>query len=323
MPCAKMYLAHHRYHFYCTVESTTASSSLLNKCGCGKCCFETIVQCGCPTPRDDVKFPYLNMKSLTPPEAALLTHKLSQDFEMLQNKYGKLVIEFQMWMEQNIPLGKFKTILHTLPSFRVLKKGGLLLEDRKPEIKNALEHDELFIILSDYINWFQTYLLQRIVSDASELCKRSKDEIQVHIDMYKEELTAYCKRNIFECPPQPSLPIPPGTKYLCLKLSGPKFEIDRLEAIEISAFECDLTTTLKLYPDTLKVVSIHKGCVELLLCTPASVHSILFPLDDTTLKEITLLGVIEIRTEGYKAKISKEPPHFLHQILVRLLWHNI
>ena len=66
---------------------------------------------------------------------------------MLQNRYGKLVIRFQKWMEQYIPLGRFKTILHTLPSFRVLKKGGLLLEDRKPEIKNATTHDELFIIL--------------------------------------------------------------------------------------------------------------------------------------------------------------------------------
>ena len=51
-----------------------------------------------------------------------------------------------MWMEQYIPLGKYKTVLY------ILQKGGLLLEDRKHEIKNATTPDELFIILSDYIN---------------------------------------------------------------------------------------------------------------------------------------------------------------------------
>ena len=285
-------------------------------CGCGKCDLHTIIKYGCSTPRQNSKFPNLNITGLSDSETSLIISRLSDDFEVLICKYDTLILKFQEWVEQNIDLKEYKSVLLMLKGIISPQRDGRSFADLEPEIRRATTHDELSIIVTKYVNWFQYNLLQRIVQNACERYKKSKEEFLNYVDQYWKELIAYCKRNIFECPMPSSFPIQPGAKYLRLKLDK-RFEPDKVEANEILRFKGKLIQILDLYQDTLEIKCITKGCIELISSIPSSVHSSIFPLHDATLEDLTLLGVIEIDTEGYQAVISmKEPPYLLRQIMV-------
>ena len=307
------------YTICATIASTTSAvpSSLVNMCGCGNCNFHTILQHGCPTPKHGSRFPYLNTAGLTQLETSLLLNKLSEDFEDLVSKYDTLIMKFQEWIEQNINVAQFKTILLTLNGIKSPRKEVLSFADREVEIQHATTHDELSIIVTKYVNWFQYSLLQRIVGNICKRFRKDEHEFKHDVDLYEKELTKYCKRTVFECPTPSSFPLKPGTKYLRLKLDE-RFDPEKLEANEIRRIEGMLTNTLDLYPDTLELICINKGCIEMISSIPTSVHSSIFPLDNALLKELTLIGVTEIDSDGYQALINKEPPHLLRHVMVRL-----
>lgn len=284
-------------------------------CGCGKCDLRTIIKYGCSTPRQNSKFPYLNIAGLPDSQTSLIISRLSDDFEVLICKYDTLILKFEEWVKQNIDLKEYKYVLLKLKGVISPQKDGRSFADMELEINCAMTHDELSIIVTKYVNWFQYNLLQRIVQNACENYKKSKQGFSNYVDLYEKELIAYCKRNIFECPMPSSFPIQPGAKYLRLKLDK-RFEPEKVAANEILRFQGTLIQILDIYQDTLEIKCITKGCIELISSIPSSVHSSIFPLHEATLKELTLLGVIEIDTEGYQAVISKELPCLLRRILV-------
>ena len=278
-------------------------------------------QHGSPTPLEGPRFPYLNMEGLTHSERDLMISNLSKDFGDHICKYDEFIIQYDKWIAKNITVDQYSNVLLKLD---VVKSPKVEIPvppsfaNSKPEIEKATTHDKLSIIVGRYINWFQYSLLQRIVSNACkryEISKEAEEEFTHHVDLYEKELKEYCKRNIFECPMPSSLPIQCGAKYLRLKL-GNKFNADELDAVEIMDFQGQLTQALGLYPDVLELKSVNKGCVELIISIFSSAHAMVFPLDDATLEALTLLGVVEIDTEGYRAEISQEPPHLLKQVMV-------
>ena len=279
-------------------------------------------QYGSPTPLEGPKFPYLDMEDLTPSERDLTISKLSKDFGDHICKYDKFIIQYDKWIAKHITVDQYSNVLSKLDCVKSPKVGKNepvpTFADSKPEIEKATTHDKLSTIVSRYINWFQCSLLHRIVSNACqryEISKEAEEEFTHHVDQYEKELEKYCKRKIFECPKPSSLPIQCGAKYLRLKL-GNTFNASELDADEIMEFQGRLTGTLGLYPDVLELKSVNKGCVELIISIFSSAHAIVFPLDDATQEALTLLGVVEIDTEGYRAEISQEPPHLLKQVMV-------
>ena len=158
--------------------SVTVSSSLINMCGCGNCNFHTILYHGCPIPQRDSKFPYLNMEGLPPCERSLVINKLLHDFQSLLSKFDTLRVKFELWVEQNISVDQYRSILLRLSGIKSPQQGGLLFAERKPEIKDASTHDQLSTIVIDYINWFQYHLLQRIVQNVCERYEKNDHEFK-------------------------------------------------------------------------------------------------------------------------------------------------
>ena len=289
------------------LEQPTASSS--------STVLTSLDQYGSPT---GPKFPYLSMEGLTHSERDFMISKLSKDFEDHIWKYDEFIIQYDKWIAKNITVDQYSNVLLKLDIVKSPIVDVPIFTNSKPEIEKATTHDKLSIIVSRYINWFQYSLLQRIVSNACkryEISKEVEEEFTHYVDLYEKELKEYCKRKIFECPMPSSLPIQCDAKYLRLKL-GNKFNAGELYAYEIMEFQGRLTQVLGLYPDVLELKGVNEGCVELIISIFSSARAIVFPLGDAALEALTLLGVIEIYTEGYRAEISQEPPHLLKQVMV-------
>ena len=105
-----------------------------DNCGCGKCDFTKLINDGCSNPRRH-QFLYLDKNTLDPLDKSTLILKVDEGAKTINKAYRHVVYEFKNWMEKNVPVEVYRTILVNIPGTRM--NNIPFLKDRWTEIEKA------------------------------------------------------------------------------------------------------------------------------------------------------------------------------------------
>ena len=202
---------------------------------------------------------------------------LDDDVRKMKRLFGSLVTTTCDSVEERIPVVKFVKHILALGAYDPApeERDRSLLDEHRQEIKGAESISAIFIILSPYWSYLNYEILEYII----EHYGTSEDTEQLR--SYKEKLTDFCKRRIFELP----MPVrdngtenilSPKQKKLIVKL-------DVREDISCGQFnriKVMIAKILLVRPATLQISSIAAGCVQLTFLIPKFVAQEIFPLSN-------------------------------------------
>ena len=280
-----------------------------DNCGCGRCNFKGLITNGCPNPLRQ-QFLYLGIdtcagiNTLTRNENDILLLRVKADADAIDTKYRHVVLKFDTWMEENVPIEDYRKILLRIPG--TVKKDVPMLKDRWEKIE-AANHFKCSVILSDYYTWFNCSILKVVLQDSQAQTHKDPTDILSALQSYTEEVHKYCKRNIFECPPPSCMSSTKESTYLILKLQKHQvLDEETFTADEIRLLEATLMTSLNIQEYVLKLCTVAEGCVELVYSVPLCIYSVLFPLNEEQWQLLITLDVTELIAKDYHYKqVSK------------------
>ena len=262
-------------------------------CGCGDCDFIRLISNGCPNPRRDIQFINLDTTGLSTSQIL----QIKADAEAIFELFSKVTHEFDIWMEKNVSIEEYRKVLTRMQGVMPWNKSATMLMDRREDIR-AANHGECSTILSSYYTWFNCDILRKIVEIVKTETRSDKVKLISSLKSYKDEVSRYSKRSMFECPAPSGLARTKGTTYCVLKVSDDQFcEKKNITAEEIATFTAKLMQSFRLQEYAMKLCTVDKGCLQLVYSIPICVYSVLFPLTRYEHEALRALGIMEIITK--------------------------
>ena len=216
------------------------------------------------------KRPEFQQLSTSEQEELMVT--LYDDEKSMRRQFGKLVVKTCDSVEERVPVVKFARSILALGAYDPAprERDPALLDEHSEEIKRAGSISEIFNILSTYWN----YLNYEILEDIIELYGTSDDAER--LSNYNKELYKFCKRRIFELPPESSYgnTLSPKQERFLVKLNMRK-DITYEQLLQIRG---RIAKVLKIRLAALVLSRVDDGCVQLLFLIPKFVAQEILPL---------------------------------------------
>ena len=233
------------------------------------------------------KRPEFQQLSSSEQEELMVT--LYDDEKSMKRRFGKLVVKTRDSVEERIPVVKFAGSILALGAYEPApgERDQSLLDEHSEEIKNAGSISKIFNILSTYWN----YLTYEILEDIVEEYGTSDDAGRLR--KYNKELHEFCKRRIFELPPESSNgnTLNPKQERFRVKLNLRK-DITYEQLLQIRG---RIAKILKIRLAVLVLGRVDEGCVQLTFLIPKFVAQDLFPLScEQTLALLKDVSVIRL-----------------------------
>ena len=211
-------------------------------------------------------------QQLSTSEQEELMVMLYDDEKSIKLLFGKLVVKTRDSIEERIPVVKFTGNILALGAFEPApgERDQSLLDEHKEEICRAGSISEIFIILNTYWNYLTYEILEYII----ELYGTSDDAER--LKNYNKKLYKFCKRRIFELPPESSNgnTLSPKQERFRVKLNLRK-DITYQQLLVIRG---RIAKILKIRLATLVLSRVDEGCVQLTFLIPKFVTQEIFPL---------------------------------------------
>ena len=216
------------------------------------------------------KRPEFQQLSTSEQEELMVT--LYDDEKSMRRQFGKLVVKTCDSVEERVPVVKFARSILALGAYDPApgERDPALLDEHSEEIKRAGSISEIFNILSTYWN----YLNYEILEDVIELYGTSDDAERLR--NYNKELHKFCKRRIFELPPESSNgnAISPKQERFLVKLNI-REDITYQQLLMIRG---TIAKVLKIRLAALVLSRVDEGCVQLTFLISRFVAREIFPL---------------------------------------------
>ena len=218
------------------------------------------------------KRPEFQQLSTSEQEELMVT--LYDDEKSMKLLFGKLVVKTRDSIEERISVVKFTGNILALGAYEPApgERDQSLLDEHKEEICRAGSISEIFNILSTYWNYLNYEILEYII----ELHGTSEDAERLR--KYNKELYKFCKRRIFELPPEGGNGnmLSPKQERFRVKLNLHK-DITYQQLLQIRG---RIAKILKIRLATLVLSRVDEGCVQLTFLIPKFVAQEIFPLSD-------------------------------------------
>ncbi len=148
-----------------------------------------------PEAPTSVSFPYLDISSLDEDNKIKLEDQLIHDTRKMVIRFTAFTLIIQRSFEkQRIPLNKIKDSVFSLDAFNDGITVKVLDPQDKQEIKNAKNLAQIFMVLREYISFFNYEIVQYLI----KLLGSPDDKTQLR--EYCSALDQFCQRNVFEVP---------------------------------------------------------------------------------------------------------------------------
>ena len=244
--------------------------------------------------------PNLSLTRVASPQRLQLEMRLKNESSEMIDRFGSLV---------NRILRSFKSrsvsvsiLIKCLSNFGALPEGHVqipLLQHRLRQLKRAGTTDEIFLIISDYISFFNRALLEHLIKElGSESDLEELDTFLVHLEMF-------AKRRVCETPSYMYGYVWLKTEMLVILQTDEKWapgnscNINDLR--ELLQKVCKI---MRVLPHALHVCRVDRDLFELqsmeLVCRmPPHVVGEVFPLSREQEKELNLAGVVQLHCIEY------------------------
>ena len=244
-----------------------------------------------------VLFPYLDMASLDEADRTDLEDQLQTETQEIILHFAKLTSDVKKSLQSlEIPLDEIKHSILSLEAFTYNLAVKVLDEEDKQEIKKAKTLSEVFIILCNYISFFNYQIIEYIIGihGSEKDHERLKDYLQAFHN--------FCKRSIFEVPQHVlSFSSRRTSKVLVFKFI--EAGNDRLH--EIEGVKGKIAKIFQLRSSALQLCSVRKGCIELHFMISTAVADYIFPVSPSQFSALSEVGVKVLSCERVE-QISRE-----------------
>ena len=160
------------------------------------------------------------------------------------------------------------------------------------ELKAAKTIHEIFLVLNDYLSFFNYQLIECIINELGT--EKDKAKLQ----RYKDNFNQYAKRRIFECLPEFGPISDADHADIFVKLDS---QYDNYTVVQIEQFRHKLSEVLHLsFQGILRLCRIDKGCFQLMFQVPTFVQQEIFPLSREQEKALAAMGVIKLTCGEYQ-----------------------
>ena len=231
---------------------------------------------GCPDEPDE-SFPYLDLSHLSSNEKHKLKIHLRLATKKIITKFTGFVGRLRSSLdERRVPLGDIKFAILNLVPYG--SDSGVY-----EEIRAAKLCSDVFPPAHKYISFFNYSIIEDLVAKFGSYDDKTK------WDEYIREFNTFCKRSIFEVPPNVFSNSPPTTGKNFFAKCDERYVPFTLETV--LTIKGILDSTFNLTSNTLQLCSISKGCVELRFSISALVADHIFPISDDQCIALGNIGI--------------------------------
>ena len=213
-------------------------------------------------------------QKLSPAEKDNLVVKLYEDEKNMKLQFASLVTRTRKSVEKQTTVEEFAGSILALgaydPACEV--QGRSLLEDRSEEIISAITIPAIFIILNGYWNYLTFEVLEYIIREFGDNTDKER------LKSYNEDLQEFCKRRIFELPPESG-----SDHTLTPKQTRFKVKLDfRKDSTckDLLLIRGRIAKILKVNVAALVLSRVDEGCVQLTFLIPKFLVQEIFPLSN-------------------------------------------
>ena len=267
-------------------DQSTIDLPYVWECGCGKCTPDSYAKWGCPKGT----LPFLKCDELSQEQVQVLKTTLTRESKNIRKQFQELLNATHS-ATKDMPVQEF--LVHFM-SLQVSpnKTSGLPFEDRFAEIESAPNVTKIFLILRDYISFFDYDIIEVIICSVSQ----ESDQLYSRLLHYKETFESYCKRRVFECPPQIGSEGNTKQAKFVLKLDGIAdsymYTLEKLQSFRNQVAEICRVSALALH-----LQKVEDGCIKVTFLIPLFLKDEMFPLSKDQKQALTDLGVVEFYVE--------------------------
>ena len=244
------------------------------------------------------RFPYLDTGKMNDRQKFLLACQLFKDSTNIMSKFSDFIHYTIVSLKANpeVTVRILSARVASLGAYKPVRALKPLLRDQLDEIRKCTTIDDVFLILQEYYSFFNYGIIQRIIT----WFPTPDDERRV--EEYTEDFKVYCKRRIFECPPDSFGYICEGKSTLVVKTEDtwdPHEKIQGKVLDWVLQLQSTLAEILQVETETLYLCRIDKGCVELLFTVPSFVEEDIFPLCVEQERSLTTIEVVKLTCGRY------------------------
>ncbi len=266
-------------------------------CGCGNCSLETYLKGECPNPVETAsKLPYLNTKEMRKHEIESLIGRLEEESTEMVFRFQSLVNATQhSFSDQNISALTMTSHLKSLGTLKcVLSSMSRSSETayfryRFREMDDAQSIDKIFSITQEYMSFINPEILKHLIEQLGT------DNDKENLQRYQQQLEAYCKRRVVECPCE-FADTSDGARVVIKKDD----QLEQFTLTELRNFRSRLSKILQLAEHTLLLCAVEEGCLQMTFHVPSFVPENLFPLSREQEAQLQQVGVLQLSSGDYK-----------------------
>ena len=210
-------------------------------------------------------------QQLSPSEQEKLMVK---DEKNMKLQFGSLVTKARKSIEKRTTVEEFAGGVLALGAYEPVREvqGQSLLEDHSEEINSAETIAKIFTILNAYWNYLTYEILEYIIKHFGD------DSDKERLKSYNADLHKFCKRRIFELPPESSNggTLSPKQEKFMIKLNVNK-DITYQQLLQIRG---RIAKILRVTLAALVFSRVDEGCLQLTFLIPKFLVQEIFPLSD-------------------------------------------
>ena len=246
-------------------------------------------------------FPHLDMEKLNDQDRLTLQQKLLKDSDDIISEFGDLIHHTITSTASRISVTKLRTRLSSLGSYRPTRNPVPLLRNHLDKIEKAGDVDEVFCVLDAYYSFFNYGVIEKIIGWFGT--PKDKERLEAYTEHFKR----FCKRRTFECPSHVfGHAVDKGKSNLVVKVEESWDPTDGCSLESVLRLRNSLSEILEVESETLYLLQIDKGCVELLFQVPSFVEEDIFPLSMEQERSLASTGVSKLTCGGYSYFQSPE-----------------
>ena len=262
---------------------------------CGNCTVEQFFSEGCPkqvratAEKQKTLFPYLDMSNINEADRIDLQDQLKSETREIKLHFAKFTLNVMRSLELlEISLEKVKVSIISLKAFTDdIGVKTLDVEDKR-KIKAATTMSEVFIVLQNYISFFNFHIVEYIIDQHGATRDHN------WLEEYREKFHDFCRRSIFEVPEDLFPSISRSTaKVFALKCTEGVTTMQGVKGVM-----GEIAKIFHMRPAALQLCSIKKGCVELYSLISIAVADHIFPVSPSQQSALSKLGVRVLFCKG-------------------------
>ena len=169
-----------------------------------------------------------------------------------------------------------------------------LLSHRSEQLRRASTVDEVILLISDYVSFFNHTLMVYLVKELGS------DDDQEELDTFLLYYDLFSRRSVFLTPPY---------MYGYLWIKTDKLVVLRIDELHVSLdssgikgmyeYICKLCKIVRVLPHSMHLCRVDRGPIEFLFRVPPHVADEIFPLSSEQSKKLGALGVRQLHCVNY------------------------